>query len=93
MLVQYQLFEQLELQIRYHIPTRFGSYKKGFLHQKIETNDQHLKNLPFLQKVLQSWQYFGCEEIEYDHLHWLHINRKSERDTNYIQVIVIEEGA
>lgn len=36
----------------------------------------NLKYLPFLQKELQSLQYFGCEEIEYDLLHWLQTNRK-----------------
>lgn len=34
------------------------------------------KDLPVLQRVPQSLQYFGCEEIGYDLLHWLHISSK-----------------
>lgn len=80
---QYQLFEQLELQRRCHTPTRFSfKISHGLLQQsttKLEkatkdtiTNSLIInisKYLPLLQKVPQSLQYFGCEEIGYDLLH------------------------
>lgn len=87
---QYQLFEQLELQRRCHTPTRFSfKISHGLLQQsttKLEkatkdtiTNSLIInisKYLPLLQRVPQSLQYFGCEEIGYDLLHWLHISSK-----------------
>lgn len=72
---QYQLFEQLELQRQCHIPTNSVTLVHELRQESppqlcsIAHLNQYLKDLPFLQKELQSSQYFGCEEIEYDLLH------------------------